>query len=123
MSKQRAERAVAGRLRVIDSCPVAYNHEVSDTVLARILVCWTLFDAGGTPLRCELCRRSAGLQIRCVQDNDGIAVRKERVDTAARGLATAALWRGAYVVENGFLEEPMTVIDPRVQHRRAARRA
>jgi hypothetical protein len=122
MSKPRAGLAVTGRLRAIDSRPAACNHEVSDTVLARILVCWTLFDASGKPLRCELCRTSTGLQIRCVQGNE-VAVRKEPVDTAAQGLATAALWRGIYVVEDGFLEKSVTVADPPVEHRRAVRRA
>jgi hypothetical protein len=74
--------------------------------LARILVCWTLVDPGGTPLRCELCRTVSGLELRCTHAVSGEAVRTERVQTAAHALELAALWKRASMLPGGLMKPP-----------------
>jgi hypothetical protein len=70
----------------------------SNALISRIVVYWTLFDSSGQPIRCELCRTTTGLQLRCAETGGASEVtRMEQVDTAATGMALATRWKVAYL--------------------------
>lgn len=91
------------------------GRDVPET-LQPIMVCWKLVSPNHQPLRCELGRSADGLQLSCVRDDTGNAVRVERVESIARALELAAVWKDAYAKGSASVAEP----PPRPVHVRTA---
>lgn len=65
------------------------GRDVSDPVLARIMMCWSLLDPSQR-LQCEVCRTDRGLELRCSRGEHREPIRGQLLENVAQGLELAA---------------------------------
>lgn len=115
-----------GTAHAFCSCErVALDDRREGSGFQRILVCWTLLDASGDPLRCEFGRGPSGPEVRCVRGRHDV-VRTASVNEYSEAAVIASRWQAAYVErsrlremppESRSEERPMTILERRARKR------